>query len=374
MWIQQVSLGWLTYEVTNSAFMLGAVNGLRSLPPLLLGPFGGVAADRLDRRQLMFVTQMYLMTVTAVFATVVLLGYAAVWNIILFALLTGAGWAFNMPVRQSIVPSVVPKADLQNAIALNSAGFNMTRIIGPTAGGLLIASVSIWGNFYLQAAMYVGVAVMAWQLNLATGRRETKDTSVMRNLIDGARYVWGERQLRMQMTVALLPVLLAMPYVSLMPVFAKEELGVGAAAFGMLMAAPGVGAVLGTLALAGSTDVKRRGLLIFICLIGLGLSLVAFSQSRWLPVSLGLLVLTGGFQMVYMSTNQTLLQLKTPDEYRGRVMGIYMLNHGLMPLGSLFAGLLAEYQGAPFAVTVMGGSVAALALVALATVRTLREA
>jgi MFS family permease len=374
MWIQQVSLGWLTYDVTGSAFLLGAVNGFRSLPLLILGPFGGVAADRLDRKKLMFATQMFLMTVTAMFATVVMLGYAHVWNIILFSLLTGVGWAFNMPVRQSVVPEVVPKSDLQNAIALNSVGFNTTRIIGPSVSGLLIAAVGIAGNFYLQAAMYIGVAAMVWQMTVNTERRSARDVSVLNNLVDGARYVWRNRPLRLQMTVALLPPLLAMPYMSLMPIFAKDVLGLGEVGFGVMMAAPGVGAVVGTLLIASSRDVNRRGLLTLICLTGMGATLLAFSQSHWVAVSLLLLVVAGAFQMVYMSTNQTMLQLKTPAEYRGRVMGIYMLNQGLMPLGSLFAGALAQFQGAPFAVAVMGGSVVALSLGALAAFKTVREA
>ena len=373
-WIQQTSLGWLTYQVTNSEFMLGAVNGLRSLPLLVLGPFGGVAADRMDRKKLMFLTQMFLMAVTAAFATVVFLGHAHLWNIILFTLLTGVAWAFNMPVRQSIVPNIVPRADLQNAIALNSVGFNLTRILGPSVAGLLIAAVGIAGNFYLQAAMYIGVAAMVWQMTVPNVRRPTNDVSVTRNLIDGARYVWHNRPLRLQMTVALLPVVLALPYTSLMPVFAQDVLHVNEVGFGILMAAPGVGAVIGTLTVASARDVKRRGLLIFFCLIGLGVSLVLFAESHVFALSLVLLVFAGAFQMVYLSTNQTLLQLKTPDEYRGRVMGIYMLNQGLLPLGSLFAGTLAEFRGAPFAVAWMGGAVALLSVVALFTIKSVREA
>lgn len=374
MWIQQVSLGWLTYQVTGSAFLLGAVNGFRSLPLLLLGPFGGVAADRLDRKKLMFVTQMFLMTITAIFATVVYTGHAAVWNIILFSLLTGVAWAFNMPVRQSIIPSLVPRQDLQNAIALGSVGFNITRIVGPSVAGLLIAGVGIAGNFYLQALAYVGVSVMVWQLNVGAGNRKTKDTSVLRNLADGARYVWANKVLRTQMTLALVPVVLALPYISLMPVFAEDVLDVGEIGFGVMMAAPGVGAVLGTMTIASVHEIKHKGLIIFGALIGLGVSLVLFSMSKWFPLSLLLLVFTGCFQMVYMSANQTLIQTTTPDEYRGRVMGIYMLNQGLLPFGSLFAGAVADVWSAPFAVLIMGGSVAVLSAIGLIMLPSIRRA
>ena len=356
-WIQQVSIGWLTYQVTGSPFMLGAVNGMRSVPLLLLGPFGGVAADRLDRKRLMLTTQLFLMTVTAIFATIIFTGHAHVWNITAFALLTGVAWAFNMPVRQSIVPHLVPREDLMNAVALNSAGFNVTRIIGPSLAGLLIAGIGIAGNFYLQALAYVGVAAMVWQMNIPAIPSASRDVSVGRNLAEGARYVWRHPTLRTQMALALIPVVVAMPYVSLMPVFAKDVLDVGAGGFGMLMAAPGIGALAGTLTIASLGDVRRKGFLLFGSLLALGVMLVLFALSRSFPLSLALLVLVGAFQMTYMTTNQTVLQVSTPDEFRGRVMGIYMLNQGLLPLGSLFAGVVADLWSAPLAVTVMGAAV-----------------
>jgi MFS family permease len=366
-WIQQVSLGWLTYQVTGSPFLLGAVNGFRSLPLLLLGPFGGVAADRLDRRRLMLSTQLFLMAVTAVFATLVVTGKAQVWNIILFTLLTGVAWAFNMPVRQSIVPHLVPRQDLMNAVALNSAGFNVTRIVGPSLAGLLIAGIGIAGNFYLQALAYVGVATMVWQMHFPTIPSARNDVSVLRTLAEGGRYVWHHPTLRTQMALALIPVVVALPYVSIMPVFAKDVLHLGPGGFGVLMAAPGVGAVIGTLTVASVGNVPRKAPLLFGSLLALGVALILFSQSRLVPLSILLLVLVGGFQMTYMTTNQTLLQTSTPDEFRGRVMGIYMLNQGLLPLGSLFAGTLADIWSAPVAGTVMGGSV--LLLSALAYLR-----
>lgn len=360
-WIQQVSIGWLTYALTGSPFLLGVVNGLRSLPLLVLGPFGGVAADRIERKRLMLTTQLFLMTVTAVFATIIATGHAHVWNIIVFSLLTGVAWAFNMPVRQSVVPSLVPRNALMNALALNSAGFNVTRIVGPTLAGLLIAAIGIAGNFYLQAMAYVGVAAMVWQMQIPPRNGPARDVSVRQDLLDGARYVWRHPTLRAQMTLALVPVVVALPYISLMPVFAKDVLNLGPGGFGLLMAAPGLGAVIGTLTIASAGDIRRKGLLLFGSLIALGVALVLFSQSRSFPLSLGLLVLVGMFQMCYMTTNQTVLQITTPDELRGRVMGIYMLNQGLLPFGSLFAGILADLWGAPLAVTAMGAVVLLLA-------------
>jgi MFS family permease len=279
-WIQQVSIGWLTYDVTGSALLLGAVNGFRSLPMLLLGPFGGVAADRLDRKRLMLLSQCFLMAVTAAFATVCLTGHAALWNIILFTLLTGVAWAFNMPVRQSIVPHLVPRDDLANAVALNSAGFNITRIVGPSLAGLLIAGIGVAGNFYLQSAAYFGVASMIWLMHVPENQHSARGESPLRNLAEGARYVWHHPTLRSQMSLALIPVVLALPYISLMPVFAKDVMQVGPSGFGVMMAAPGVGAVAGTLAIASLGNVKRKGLVLFGCLIALGVTLILFSDRK----------------------------------------------------------------------------------------------
>lgn len=373
MWIQQVSISWLTYDLTGSAFLLGAVNGFRSVPLLLLGPFGGVAADRLDRKNLMLWTQLFLVLVSAIFATVILTGQTHIWNIILFTLLTGVAWAFNMPVRQSLVPNLVPRHDLQKAIAFNSAGFNITRIIGPSLAGLMIAGIGIAGNFYLQALAYVGVAAMIRMMNVPKSQRADREVSVTKNLAEGLRYVIHHPTLRYQMALALIPVVIAMPFASLMPIFASDILAVGPGGFGLLMAAPGVGALIGTLIIASLGNTKHKGQMLFFGIMGMGLSLVFFSQSRHFTLSLILLILTGAFQIAYMTTNNTVLQMSTSDEFRGRVMGIYMLNQGLMPLGSLIAGIMASAWGAPLTVALMGGVVFLLAILAYFRLPAMRD-
>ncbi|MCL4466423.1 MAG: MFS transporter [Chloroflexi bacterium] len=372
LWIQQVSIGWLTYELTDSPFLLGAVNGFRSLPLLMLGPFGGVAADRLDPKRLMFTTQVFLMLLTSIFATTIATGHAQVWNIILFTLLTGVGWAFNTPVRNSVVPKLVPRHDLMNAVALNSAGVNITRIIGPSLAGVMIATISVAGNFYLQSMAYVGIATMVMIMRIPPMQRAARDVSVFRNLAEGARYIWHHPTLRSQMSLALIPVVVAFPYISLMPIFAKDVLGVGPEGFGVLSSAPGVGAVIGTLTIA-SLRVERKGRLLFIALLGLSASLMLFSQSRSFVLSLVFLVFLGGFQMAYMTMNQTLIQVTASDEFKGRVMGIFMLNQGLLPLGSLFAGVVADIWNAPLAVLVMGMSVLGLSAAAFLFMPSMRK-
>jgi MFS transporter, DHA1 family, staphyloferrin A biosynthesis exporter len=373
LWIQQVSVGWITYEITGSALMLGIVNGFRSLPLLFFAPFGGVVADRLEPKRLMLSTQLFLVTVTAVFATVVLTGQAQVWNIILFSLLTGVAWAFNLPVRNSVVPSLVPRPALPTAIALNSVGRNITRVIGPSVGGLLIAAVGVAGNFYLQSLAYVGVATMVVMTNFPPVRRAPRNVSVLGNLAEGGRYVWRHPTLRTQMMLALVPSVVAMPYNALMPIFAEDILHVGPEGYGALLSAAGLGAFFGTFVVASLGDYKRKGRFLFGSILGFGISLILFAQSQSFIASLILLALVGACSMTYMTINQTLLQLSSSDEFRGRVMGIYMLDQGLVPLGSLLAGMLAEVWGAPAAVAVMGGSVVLLCAVSFALMPALRE-
>ncbi len=356
-WIQQVTLGWLVYELTGSAALLGVVNGLRAVPFLLTGPLAGVLADRVDRRRLMFWTQVFLLVWSFLFGLDIALGYLQIWHVFLFTLLTGVAWSFNQPVRQSVIPEVVPRQDLANAIALNSAGFNITRVVGPGLGGLLIALVGVAGNFFVQSAAYVGVSVMAYQLRLPPIKGRLRQSSIFRDLKEGIGLVLSHIQLRNQMLMGLIPTVLALPYISIMPVYASDVLGVGPEGLGLLMSAPGVGAVAGTLLIASSPRLQSRPAILYIAAICLGLSLIALAVMRSMGPALLVLVLVGGFQIAYMSTNNTLLQLICPDHMRGRVMSLYMLNQGLMPLGSLLAGTAAQFWGAPVAFALMGLSV-----------------
>jgi MFS family permease len=360
-WVQQITVGWVAYQLTGSAFMLGAVNGARALPLLFLAPFGGVAADRIDRKSLMLWSQVLLMVASLVMAAVVLAGMVEVWHLIAYMMITGVAWAFNNPVRQSVVPNLVPRTDLMNALALNSVGFNITRIIGPTVAGILVVQVGPGENFLIQAIAYVGMAALVLPMVIPPMKRAT-DVSVRENLKEGASYVWRNPTLRSMLLLALVPMVIGLPYTALMPIFAKDVLDSGAGGYGLLMSAVGVGAVLGTLTLATLGNVRHKGFVVLGAIFILGATLIAFSLSRSFELSLALMVITGAAQMVYMTTNQTVLQLIIPDEMRGRVMGIYMLNQGLVPFGSLMAGALADATTAPTAVMIMGSLVCAMAL------------
>ncbi len=363
LWLQQVTINYLAFALTGSSFVVGLASGARSVP-LFMAPLGGVMADRYDKKQLMLSTQLVQMALTFAFAVVIVGGWLQTWHIFVFSLLSGVAWALNMPVRQSVIPTTVPRGDLMNAMALNSAGFNLTRIAGPALAGLMIAKVGAGENFLIQAAAYLMVAVLVMQLTLPHVQSAASSSgSAMQNLREGASFVWHNSQLRLQMLLALVPVVIALPYIAILPQFNVEVLNGSAATFGLLMAAPGVGAVMATLVVASLKGNVRYGLLLLGALFGLGLSLMALALATQLWMVLAMLVLTGGTQMVYMTASQSVIQLSIPDEYRGRVMGIYMLNQGALPLGSIFAGTLADLYSASTALVIMGALVAVLAAV-----------
>lgn len=361
-WLQQVTLGWIAYEMTNSPLVVGSVNGFRSLPLLILGPFGGVAADRVDRKKLMITTQSGLVLASFIFGLTIVSGNAQIWHLFLFAGLTGVAWAFNMPVRQSVVPDLVPREDLMNAMALNTAGNNLMRVIGPSIGGILIAALGSADNLFFQSALYVAVTLLLVRLNLPPLKKKEVQTSPISDLKEGARFIWSHPTLRTQMMLALVPMLVAFPMASLMPLFAGDVLQVGVEGYGLMMAAPGIGAVTGTLTVASLGNVERKGRLILSAIVVQGLCLIVFSFTRWLPFTLLVLVVYGAAQMIYMTTNQTVIQLSAPSEMRGRVLGIYMLNQGMLPFGSMLAGLLATFTSVPLAILIMGISTTVFAL------------
>ena len=363
-WVQQVTLGWLLYDLTGNSMLLGALNGLRALPFLVTGPMAGVAADRMDRRKLLLRTQWVLIATAILFGALVWSPFLHIWHIFLFTLITGVAWTITEPVRMSMIPSMVPKAELANAVALNSGGFNLMKVIGPALGGALIAWFGAAENFFVQAAAYVGVLAMIHGMNFPPQRAESTRHSAFANLKEGFAYVWHTPAVLALMTLAYVPRVFAVPYQTLMPVFQKDVLKIGPDGLGLLMAAPGVGAVIAVLALASvGNRIKHQGRFLLANILVLGCFLMLFSQITWFPLALLTLVIIGVFQMFFLASTATILQLIVPDELRGRVLSLYMLDRGFMPLGALFAGTAAHFIGAPLTVTAMGAIVVVLTVI-----------
>jgi MFS family permease len=372
-WIQQVTLGWLVYDLTGNSMLLGALNGVRALPFLVTGPMAGVAADRMDRKKLLLRTQWVLIITAIMMGSLVASGWLHVSHIFVFTLITGIAWTFTEPVRQSMIPSVVPKQDLANAIALNSGGFNLMKIVGPALGGAMIALFGPSGNFFVQAIAYIGVLFMIYWMHVPPTSAQTREVSALANLKEGFSYVWSTPAVLALMTLAYVPRVFAVPYQTLMPVFQKDVLKVGPEGLGLLMAAPGVGAVIAVLLLASlGNRMRRQGLLLVAGIVILGCFLILFSQITYFPLALISLVLVGIFQMLFLASTNTILQMIVPDELRGRVMSLYMLDRGFMPAGALFAGVTAHFIGAPWTVATMGAIVIVLAIVVAWRVPALR--
>ncbi len=363
-WVQQVTLGWLLYDLTGNSMLLGALNGLRALPFLVTGPLAGVAADRMDRRRLLLRTQWILIITALLMGALVASPFLHVWHIFLFTLITGVAWTITEPVRMSMIPSVVPKENLANAVALNSGGFNLMKVIGPALGGALIAWFGPAENFFVQAIAYSGVLAMVYWMHIPPHHAESKRRSALVNLKEGFSYVWSTPAVLALMTLAYVPRIFAVPYQTLMPVFQKDVLQTGPEGLGLLMAAPGIGAVIAVLTLASlGSCIERQGLLLVGSIVVLGALLVIFSQITWFPLALFMLVLVGIFQMFFLASTATMLQMIVPDELRGRVLSLYMLDRGFMPLGALFAGTTAHFIGAPLTVAIMGAIVIVLTVI-----------
>lgn len=373
-WIQQVTLGWLLYDLTGSSVLLGMLNGVRMLPFLVAGPIAGVAADRTDRRKLMLNAEYVLVLSTLAMGGLVASGMLQVWHLFLFTLVTGVAWSFNEPVRHSLVPNIVPKRELVNAVALNSMGFNLNKVMGPALAGFLIALFGAAGNFFVQGFAYAGVLVTVYLMHVPPTPDQARKSSVFSNLKEGLVYVWSSPVVLTIMVADLLARIFVVPYQVLMPIFQKDVLGVGPEGLGILMAAPGLGGVLALLLLASiAHSFRRKGLLLTWCMVLLGIFLILFSWTNSFPLAILTLVGVGGFQMLFMATTNAMLQMIVPDALRGRVMSIYMLDRGIVPAGSMLAGVAAHFIGAPATVGMMGSIVILVAVLVAWRLPLIRE-
>jgi len=359
-WMTRVATGWLVYRLTHSAFLLGLVSFSSQIPILFLGPIAGVWVDRLNRHRVLLVTQILSMFQSFALAGLALTGVITVVHIILLNLFQGAVNAFDMPARQAFVFEMVEtREDLPNAIALNSSLVNAARLIGPSVAGLLIAAVGEGYCFLLDGISYMAVIASLLAMSLVPWKPRAH-ASVGSELREGWDYVRGFQPIWSILLLLSLVSLVGMPYTALMPIFAGSILRGGAHTFGFLMGAVGVGALIGAVTLAARRTVLGLGRLLAITAAGFGASLIAFSASHQLWLSLLLLIVTGFCFMQQMASSNTVLQTIAEDEKRGRVMSFYAISfQGVAPFGSLIAGAVAARIGAPY--TLMAGGAICIA-------------
>jgi MFS family permease len=359
-WMQGVAQSWLVYRLTGSSFLLGAVGFAGQIQVFLLSSIGGTIADRYDRRRVVIATQSASMLLAFALAALTLTGHVRVWHIFVLAALLGAVNAFDIPARQSFIVEMVGKADLINAIALNSSMFNGARIVGPAIAGILVASIGEGWCFFSNAVSYIAVIAGLLLMQTRTPPPRVSEASPLARILEGFRFVRSTTPIRDLLLLLGLVSLVGVPYTVLMPIFAAQILHGGARGLGILMGAAGVGALCGAVSLAVRSRIQGLGRLAGYSSAGFAVSLILFSMSRSFWLSVSLLVPAGFFLMVQTASSNTLIQSMVPDELRGRIMAVYsMMFMGMAPFGALFAGLLAERLGAPL--TVATGAIGCIA-------------
>ncbi|MGA9673374.1 MAG: MFS transporter [Terracidiphilus sp.] len=373
-WMQNVAQGWLVLVLSgNSAFWLGVVGFVGSIPFLFFTLFGGVIADRVDKRRLLLVTQTVMMLLAFLLATLAWLKVITVWEVAAIAFLNGVAMAMNAPSYQALVPRLVKREDLTNAIALNSAQFNMSRILGPTLGGYAMVLLGVAGNFFLNGLSFLAVLWALTRIDYPKEKR-ARHESMLSSLRGGFAYLNSEPQMRVLIWMTAAVSLLGLPFLTFIPYFAKIQLHAGESGLGWLLAASGSGAVLGAMSVAVLGVIRHRGVVLTITGIVFFTAIIGFSYSQSFALSECLAFFEGSSGILMISCFNVSIQHLSNDEMRGRIMSIYATSFlGLPPLGALLAGELSRHIPTGHALAIMAG-LAALAFIGFfAFSRPLRE-
>ncbi len=367
VWTQTLVLGWLVFDITRSEFLLAVFTAAR-LGPMLLGPLGGVLADRIHRVRFLLWAQIFTLAVVAVAAALTSLHLIRYWHILVLGFLLGATQAPVQPTRFTLITELVDRGDLSNANALNTVALTGTGVIGPAIGGGLIRALGPGMALWFSASWYILAALALIPLLRSQHGRSTSPASGLRvfaEIADGFRIALGDRHMASVVFVSFAANVCAWPvYQAFMPVFAREVLNVGPGGLGALLSAAGAGSLLGSLLIASLGDFPRKGLY-FIAATGLfGLFFALFALQRDFAVALPIMVLIGLASSGFGVLQSTLLLLLAPEDARGRVMGIQVLAIGILPVATLVQGVSANFIGVP-ATTVVAGGLLALSMVGL---------
>jgi len=365
-WMQTVAQGWLVLQLTNSPFFVGLVSAVGSLGVLLFTLYAGVVADRVDKRRTVVLTQTLQMLEAFALAVLVWTKTVTVGWVIALAALFGIVNAFDIPTRQSFLVEMVGKEDLLSAIALNSSLFNATRVFGPALAGVLIGAWGVGVCFFLNGVSYLAVIWGLLAMRLPPHAPRPAHESAWVGFQEVVRFIRGDRRIATLVVQTALLSIFGFPFLVMMPVFARDVLRAGASGYGALMAAVGIGAMLGALMIAVYSRRVPKGRLLIAGGVAFGVLVGLFALSRVFVLSVGLLALAGCAMIVNNALTNTTLQTLVPDQLRGRVMGFYSFVFvGMAPLGAFQAGVFAEHAGAPAAVAV-GGLVSALVVLVAA--------
>ena len=378
-WMDQVSRGWLIYELTDSAFQLGSIRAVQAIPFFFLSPLAGTLADRYDRKRQMLVAQIINGVLYALLAVLVVTHLVQVWHVYVTAIATSIVQVFQNPPRQALVSETVPDRAIVNAVGLNTMMFNLSRTLGPALAGVLIAFWGTGGAYAVQTGFYVLATV--WTFALRPESRPPVDHEplsikvVFKSQMEGWRFARSSPPVQIGLLVSMLAGLLVLPFTTLLPVFARDILQAGPTGQGALLTSMGVGALFSSVMMASLGNRLPRGAVMLGGVAAYGLSVAAFASSSVFYLSILLMVLAGGFHVSSQSLSQTVVQTYSPQAIRGRMMAVFQQNQVAQTAGGLLAGSLASLWGAPWALASMGiacaGCMGVIAL-ALPHARTIR--
>jgi len=343
--MQNVAQSWLVWHLSQSPFAIGVIAVFDTLPRILLGAVGGAIADRFDRRRVLMTTQSLAMLQAVIYWLIVQFEVVALWQIALLAFFLGVCNTINQTARQSLVNSLVPKEELLNAIGLQSSVFNFSKILGPALGGIIIAWVGIAGCFLINALSFIYLLINLYQLELPPWEPRQDQKSMIADIQESFGYLRSNRRLFHIIAISYVVALFGAPYNRFLPIFATNILHVGATGFGLLMAAPGIGATVASLTLASVDKLRVGTRAICYCVLGFALFLTLFSFSHSFPLSLVFLAMVGFSQIGQRALINTAIQLATPQNLLGRVLSLFFMDRGLWSLGSLIIGSSASAIG-----------------------------
>jgi MFS family permease len=353
--------GWLIYDLTDSPLYLGYAGLATALPAIVLNLVGGVMADRIDQRRLIAVTQLTTATLVFTIATLTVLDLIQPWHVLVNAFFWGAMQAFNNPARQSIFPQLIDKKDLMNAVSLNSMVWQATRVVAPATAGLLVAIAGTAAAFYVAGFGFLIMAISMLTLKVEREVR-TRRASVLGDLVEGVAFIRNNFIFAFLIGMTFFNSLFGSAAFQLMPVFARDILDVGATGLGLFFSVGAIGSLIGAGVAGYLGDSERKGLLIVGGATLYGSMLVLFAASTFYPLSMLAFFAMGVSNQLYMVSIQTTLQMRVPDELRGRVMGVYGMTYNIGPLGGMQAGAVASIASAPIAVGLGGLAIIAFAV------------
>jgi MFS family permease len=346
-WMQTVAQSWLVYRLTGSSALLGLVGFSSQIPVFLFSPLGGVAADRYNRHCMIIATQSASMVLALILAALTLTGHVRIWHLFVLSALLGVINAVDIPARQAFFQEMVGRADLINAIALNSSMFNSARIVGPAIAGILVAWIGEGWCFFANGASYIAVIAGLLMMHVTPRVVENSKDSAWQHVLEGARFVISAKPIRALLLLVAFVSFFGLQYSVLMPIFADRIFHTGAHGLGILLGINGAGALCGALVMAAKRGLQGLSRWIAVAALTFSVAIIAFGFAPTFWIAAGVLFLVGFATMIQFGSTNTLIQMMTPDRLRGRAISSYsMMYMGMTPIGSLVAGVVAEHIGA----------------------------